>query len=408
MSAREFPPVHPLHASGARCWVGGSPPPSPPLRLLALGAGCRSGGRLVAVRPVLGPCAPSARCGTPSGSSGPPRGGFPQWASRGSPSAPLLHAMDARCWVGVLPLPSPSFRPLVLGARDRSEGPFSSIAPSALSVSARALLGVSSPPSSLCEFPLSGASPALTVTPTNVAGAVPMVCAVVCPTHLLLSSSFRAGPVVTGPPTTAAVPAPVGCAFGRPAPPARFSVSVSASASSISVASLGATPSLPSVGCSLVGQAVGGFSSPPPARVRPPPVGIRALWGLPGFRLPRGLQPLWGSSHPLTTRLPLRLCLESIHPAMTRLPFPLHWGSSRPGTTRPPVLSVAGRVVWRRFDPPPPHSMAAPPRFFLHSRGLAAPLLPFHSVGIGVFLQQYPLCTLPWKGSTFFITWIVL
>ena len=33
-----------------RCWSGGSPPPPPPLRPLALSAGYRSGGILVAVR----------------------------------------------------------------------------------------------------------------------------------------------------------------------------------------------------------------------------------------------------------------------------------------------------------------------------------------------------------------------
>ena len=39
-----LPPVPLLRASGARCWLGGSTPPSPPLQPLALSAGCRSGG----------------------------------------------------------------------------------------------------------------------------------------------------------------------------------------------------------------------------------------------------------------------------------------------------------------------------------------------------------------------------
>ena len=86
--ARGPPSLPPLRASGARCWVGGSPPPSSPPRPLALGAGCRSGEPIVNVRPASGPRAQRARWGPPSGSQGPPRGGFSCWASRGSPLGP--------------------------------------------------------------------------------------------------------------------------------------------------------------------------------------------------------------------------------------------------------------------------------------------------------------------------------
>ena len=88
MSNRGLSPVPLLRASGARCWVGGSPPQYPPLRPLALGAGCRSGDNLVVVHPVLGPRAPSARWGPPSGSSGPPRRGYPAGTLGGPPPLP--------------------------------------------------------------------------------------------------------------------------------------------------------------------------------------------------------------------------------------------------------------------------------------------------------------------------------
>ena len=122
LSAQGLPPVTLLRASGARCWVGGSPPPSSPLRPLVLGAGCLWGGGLVAVRPVLEPRAPSTPWGLPSGSSGPPCGEFPRWSSRGSPPAPSLRAMGALCWVGVPPLLPPPLRPLALSVCNRLGG----------------------------------------------------------------------------------------------------------------------------------------------------------------------------------------------------------------------------------------------------------------------------------------------
>ena len=145
-------------------------------------------------------------------------------------------------------------------------GPLASVASLAVSIYSLALFGVSSPPSVLCAAPIDGASLALTGTPTGAAGAAPLKCAGMYLASSLLSSLVGAGPTVTGPPTAAATAPLMGCAFGSPAPPDLFSVPVSASASSISVAPRGAAPSLPSVGCSLLGRTVGGFSSPP----RPP------------------------------------------------------------------------------------------------------------------------------------------
>ena len=114
-------PVPLLRASGVRCWAGGSPPPSPPLLTLALGAGCCSGGLLVSVLPWA-PRTPCARWGPPFGSGGPPCGGFPRRSSQVSPPSPSLRAMVARHWVGLPPLPYPSSRPLALSACGRSGG----------------------------------------------------------------------------------------------------------------------------------------------------------------------------------------------------------------------------------------------------------------------------------------------
>ena len=152
---------------------------------------------------------------------------------------------------------------------------------------------------------------------------------------------------------------------------------------------------------------MGGFSSPPPC---PRPSSPHQNWeavGAPGVLSPSGPRLLWGLSHPMTTRLPLRFLLESIYPAMTRLPLPLCWGLSRPGTTRPP-RPLRGRSSRPETIRPPSHSVAAPPRVFLHSGVLVATLLPFHSVGLGVhyrslaaarFSSHSPgLCTFPTPG----------
>ena len=193
-----------------------------------------------------------------------------------------------------------------------------------------------------------------------------------------LYSSVRAGPTVTGPPNDSAATAPMGCAFGCPVPPARSSVPVSTSASCRLVAPRRAAPSLPSGGRSLVGRAVGGFWSPP---LRPHPSYLRQDWD--AVEAPRVLTPLG----PLSS-----LGVESSHDYSTPPPFVCGVESSCHDSTPPPPPlrvqsswdnSVAGRVIQRRFDHPP-HSVAAPPGVFFHSGDLAAPLLPFHSVGIGV------------------------
>ena len=126
-----------------------------------------------------------------------------------------------------------------------------------------------------------------------------------------------------------------------------------------------------------------GFLPLSPSRIRPLPVRIGTLWGIPGFRLPQGPHPLWNSSHPMTTRIPLHLCVESSHHTMTQIPpRPLRVKSSWDNSTPPPALSVAGSFVRIRFDLPP-HSVAAPPKVFLNSGGLAAPFLPLHYVRFG-------------------------
>ena len=130
-------------------------------------------------------------------------------------------------WSFPLSLPPP-LRTFALGPHDCSGGELSSVASSSVSVSARALCGVSSSSSFHCASPLSGA-----------------------------------GRTLTGPLTEAAAAAPMGCAFRFLAPPALISVSSSSFASSILIAPLGAVPYSPSVGCSLLDRAVGGFFSFP-------------------------------------------------------------------------------------------------------------------------------------------------
>ena len=82
-----IPHVLLLHVSGARCWLRGSPSPSPPLGPLALSVGCHLGGLLVSVLP-WGSCTTCVRQGAPSGSGGPPCGGFSRLSSPVSPLFP--------------------------------------------------------------------------------------------------------------------------------------------------------------------------------------------------------------------------------------------------------------------------------------------------------------------------------
>ena len=158
-------------------------------------------------------------------------GGSPAGTLGGPPPLPCCARwVRADGWGFPLSLPPP-LCPLALGVHDRSGGDLSSVSPSARSVSSRSLLGVSSPPSSLCMSSSAGAGPALTRPPADAAVAAPMDCAVGCPAPPSLSSSVGAGPAVTGPPTDTPTAAPVGCAFGCPVPPARSSVPISASTS---------------------------------------------------------------------------------------------------------------------------------------------------------------------------------
>ena len=335
-SARGLPPLPPLRAFGARCWEGGSPPPPPPPRPLALGASCRLGVPLVTVRPLSGPRAPRARWGTPSGSRSPPCGGFYLWASWGSPPSPFLRAIGACCWVRVLPLPFLPLWPPTLGARDHSGGALSSVSTLAESLSSRALLGVLSPPSSLCVCSLADAGPTLTVPPAGAAGSAPMVCAVGCPAPPSLYLSVGAVPAVTGPPTAVDAAAPVGCAFGCPAPPARSSFPIYASASFRLVPLRCAAPSPPSGGRSMVGWAVVGFSSLPP-RPRPSsPRWDRDTVGAPRVSTPLGTPYSLGveSSHDDSTPPPFVCGVElSCHDSTPLLPplgVKLSWDDSTP------------------------------------------------------------------------------
>ena len=265
----------------------------------------------------------------------------------GSPSAPSLHAVGARCWVGAHPLPSPPCWPLAISAHGRSGGTLSAITSSAVSAAALSLLGVSSLPPNLCAVPFNpgplsaiflsavfaaaflllkvssppsdccaasrdGAGLALTGPPAGAAGAAPVGCAGKYPASLFFPPWLERSPP-TEPPTAALV----GCAAGCPAPPAPVSVLNAGPAVPIDVAPCGAAPSPPSVGCSWVGRLGVGFCLLPPAPVRSPPARIETLWGIPGFHIPWGPRLLWGSSRPMTTRPPLRLSVESSHPAMT-------------------------------------------------------------------------------------------
>ena len=172
-----------------------------------------------------------------------------------------LYARHGRALLGGgSPSPFPPRRPLALGARNRSGGRLSSVSLSAGSLSLRALLGVSSPPSSLWVFPVApwpssaGAGPALTGPPTDAAVAMPENCAVGYPAQPVLFSvtvsapwpSFSGtGPALTWPPTDAPLATPVNFSVRCPALPALSSVSVSASASFLPVAPCRAAPSLP-------------------------------------------------------------------------------------------------------------------------------------------------------------------
>ena len=132
----------------------------------------------------------------------------------------------------------------------------------------------------------------------------------------------------------------MGCAFGRPAPPAQFSVPASASASSIAAAPRGAAPSLPSVGCSQLGRVVGGFSSPPPRPRLSSPCQDRDTVGAPRVSTPSGP--------------PTSLGVDSSHADSTPPPFVFGVKSyCYDSTTPPPLLGVE----WSWDDSTPLPSM---------------------------------------------------
>ena len=296
--------------------------------------------------------------GSPFRFQWPPSWGVPPLGLSGVPPAPSLRALVARFWVGVPPLSSPPLRPLALGAPNRAGGGGSPLSPRrpCPSPSARSM-GFRSPPSFLRAAPINGAGLTLTGPPTDAAGAAPVKCAGVYPAALWFSSSAGAVPA-----DWSSHHRGQSCAYGVCCRAPRAAGSILRPRLRLRVLHRRCTPwrrSVSAIGRLLPVGSGGGwvFVPPPPTHVRPPPVGIRTLWGLPGFRLPQGPRPLWGSSHPMTTRLPLRLCSESSHPAMTRLPLPLHWGSSRPGTTRPPRPLRGRSSRPETIRPPPPHSV---------------------------------------------------
>ena len=256
--------------------------------------------------PLPGPVAPLA-------------GGSLAVPHRGPPPSPSLHAVGARCWVWVPPLPSPPWRPLALSARGRlGGGPLCHRLVGCVPCCALAPWGVVPPFRPLCCSGQRRGGLALTRDPTSAVWAMAGECAGEYPASSFVSPPRLAWSPPTGPPAATAKAVSVGCVAGCPAPPAPVSVLAAASLLPIAAAPCGAAPSLTLVGCSWVGWV--DFRLLPSARVRPPPTGIRMLWGLPGFCLPRAPRLLWGSSHPMTTQPPLGLFVELSHPVMTQLP----------------------------------------------------------------------------------------
>ena len=84
---------------------------------------------------------------------------------------------------------------------------------------------------------------------------------------------------------------PSDCHSQGPALPLSSAVSIVSGGSAVCCPPTGA-PLLLLATCILVAWVVGGFSSPPPAPVRPPLVCLEPLWGLLGFRPPWAPRPL--------------------------------------------------------------------------------------------------------------------
>ena len=203
--------------------------------------------------------------------------------------------------VGVSPSPFPPSSAACVRRMQPFRGPLSSVAPSAVSRSSRALLGVSSPPSSSCGCPcpvapwpsLAGAGPALAGPPTNEAAS------------FSYSRRWCASLLVV------AIAVPVKCVGWYPAPLAPSSVSVYTSC--LPVAPRRATLSPPLGGISLVCRAVGGFLSPPPRSCPSSPCWHWDAVGDPRVSTPLGPQSSLGveSSHDDSNPPPFAFGVES-------------------------------------------------------------------------------------------------
>ena len=261
---------------------------------------------------------------------------------QGSHYAPSLHAVGAHCWVGVPPLPSPPRRPLVLSARGCSGGGASPPSPCRPCPPPRSRSSGYCPPlpsALLCRLTRGPSPPS---APSVVFAAAFLLLGVLSPLPIVVL------PLATAPASLSqgllpARPEPLlwgvlesnwsryslllgwrsPCQLGLPPPrpkPRRWGVLPGAPCLRLPSLSSPQAPRSPlpprpvaplrcrhwSAVPGLVGLRVG-LCPLPFARVCPPPTGIGTLWGIPGFCLPRGPRLLWGSSHPMTTRLPLHL-----------------------------------------------------------------------------------------------------
>ena len=162
------------------------------------------------------------------------------------------------------------------------------------------------------------------------------------------------------------------------------------------------------------------FPAPPPPEGGPPPCPRpssprrdRDSVGDPRVSTSLGSPSSLGveSSHDDSTPPPFGFGVESSCHDLTPPPPPFEVNSSWDDST--PLPSLWWVDSSRENLTPPPHSVAATPRVFLYSGGLAAPLIPFHSVGIGVHsggltpprVPPYSpgFCSLPSPAASFFV-----
>ena len=307
---------------------GGYPSPFPPFAAARVRCGRPFGGAPRLRPSAVGLPRSDSSMGAPLWFLVSPSRGVSRWCSQGFPPAPSLRALGVRFWVEDPPLPSPPCRPLALGALDRSGGgPLLCLSVGRCPLCARSTGGLS-PPSSRWVCPLchvvpwassSGAGPAMSYPPTDAAVA-----------SLPYSRCGRASLSVV------AAAASVECAGRCSAPPDPSDFSISASC--VAVAPRRAAPSLPSVSCSLVFWAVGGFSSPPP---RPRPSSPRRYRDAVGA--PRVLSPLGPSSS---------LGVDLSHDDLTPPPFSFGVKSSCHDLT-PPTPPLGVESSWDDSTPPP-------------------------------------------------------